>query len=100
MVSEAGHTAKVTVGLAPGRPASAEDILRAINQAAEAGERHEMKPMAPATFFNYVLVKEKTGRVGNFATPASMEYELACGTIEYHHDAPDDDDDIFEDEDE
>jgi hypothetical protein len=99
LVSEEGHTAKVTVGLAPGIPVTADDLLGAINQAARAGEKHSMKPMAPSTFFNHVLVKETTGRVGNFATPASMEYELESGVIEYR-DEPADDDDDFLDEDE
>lgn len=98
LVSEDGRVARVTVGLAPGRPVDREAILHAISQAAAAGEQHDMKPMGPDTFFNHVLVKEKIGRVGNFATPSEMYYELESGTIEYR---PNHDDEYdFEDEDE
>lgn len=100
LVSEDGRSAKVTVGLAPGRPISREDVLRAISQAAEAGEDHGMKPMGPSTFFNSVLVREKTGRIGNFAVPSNMHYELESGVIEYRHERDDEDDDFEDDDDE
>lgn len=101
LISEDGRSAKVTVGLAPGGSITRDDVLRAIGQAAEAGEDHGMKPMGPETFFNHVLVKEKTGRIGNFAVPSSMYYELESGVIEYNRrQVEDEDEDIFEDEDE
>jgi len=93
LMSPEGHTAEVSIGLAPGRPVDAAAITRAIRQAAEAGAEHGMKPMGPATFFNHVLVKAKTGRVGQFATPDSMQYELDTGVIEYEPEEADDDED-------
>jgi hypothetical protein len=66
----------VTIGLAPGKVPTIEDIHRAIGQALAAlPDGYTL--LEGKDFFNRVLVKEKTGRIGNFATPASFRYDLA-----------------------
>lgn len=64
----------VTVGLAPGKPVTHRSLLRAIGQALEALP-DGYRLLSGDEFFNKVLVKEKTGRTGNFATPAGFGYD-------------------------
>lgn len=92
-----GSTAEVTYSFPPGRAPSAEDIAKAIDAAGKAGKKHGMAPMGPSTFFNAVLVKEKTGRVGNFAVPLEFGFPEGLETVEYDYRNRDDE---LEDEDE
>jgi hypothetical protein len=71
-----GTIGAVTVGLAPGQVPTAEAIYRAIGQALSAlPESYAL--LEGDEFFNKVLVKEKTGRNGNFATPSSFDFDTA-----------------------
>lgn len=94
-----GSTAVVTYSFPPGRAPSAEDVAKAIAEAGNAGKKHGMAPMGPSTFFNAVLVKRKTGRVGNFALPREMDFPEGLETVEYYYRSRDDEDEL-EDEDE
>lgn len=94
---ETGDTGKVTYGFSVGREVTAKDIERALRGSAEAAREHGMALMAPDTFFNHVLVKEKTGRVGNSATPSEFNYDaFGIDTA----DAPRRHDDVLDDDDE
>lgn len=99
-----------TVGLGIGQPVSVEDIYRAIGQTLAALPKN-YRLLTPDEFFNRVVVKEKTGRFGNFAVPASFKYdpdELAKTASEAYTPEPAtpepddglDDGDTWEDEDE
>lgn len=99
----------VTVGLSPGKVPTLESIQRAIGQAI-AALPPEYHLLNGDDFFNKVLVKEKTGRIGNFATPSSFLYDVdalaASARAAYVPESKQDDeedeelDDEFDDEDE
>lgn len=96
---DTGAMAVVTYLFPPGRAPTEEEISKAIVEAAVAGEPHGMLPMGPRTFFNAVLVKEKTGRVGNFAVPRGMYFPEGLVTAEYDvYESEYDDDEDWEDE--
>lgn len=96
---ETGGSAKVRYSFSPGQPVDAAAIEKALRVAAEAVTEHGYVLMGPATFFNHVLVKEKTGRIGNFAMPADFDYD-AFGLETAEAERPDiEDDDDFEDDD-
>ena len=95
---DTGAQAVVTYSFPPGRAPTEEEISRAIGEAAVAGEPHGMLPMGPRTFFNAVLVKEKTGRVGNFAVPREMYFPEGLVTAEYDVYESEYDDEDWEDE--
>lgn len=63
-----------TVGLGVGEPVTLEALHRAVGQTL-AALPEGCRLLDPYEFFNKVLVKEKTGRAGNFATPASFHYD-------------------------
>ena len=63
-----------TVGLGVGEPVTLEALHRAVGQTL-AALPEGCRLLDPSEFFNKVLVKEKTGRTGNFATPASFHYD-------------------------
>lgn len=69
-----GVIGSANVGLAPGKPVTLEALHRAIGQTL-AAIPDDCRLLTPDEFFNRVLVKEKTGRVGRFATPASFQYD-------------------------
>lgn len=105
---EDGTIGAATVGLAVGQPITLEALHRAVGQTLAAlPEGYRL--LKPSEFFNKVLVKEKTGRAGNFATPASFNYDAAAlaeaGRAAYtpepeEPEETDEDDDWDEDEDE
>lgn len=72
---EAGSViGSANVGLSVGRVPDEAAIMRAIGQTLAAiGDEYRLLPAGD--FFNKVLVKEKTGRAGNFAIPASFSYD-------------------------
>lgn len=72
---ETGDMGVVTYNFSPGQPVTEESIEESMQAANDAVVEHGMLLMAPYTFFNHVLVKEKTGRVGNFAVPNSFHYD-------------------------
>ena len=76
---DAANIAKVTFGLSPGKVPNDNDILIAIGAALKAVRESlpDVSLMSSKDFFNRVLVKEKTGRIGHFAVPSSMEYDVA-----------------------
>ena len=78
---ETGNTAVATFGFPPGQPVTSEDIERALRKSSEAVAEHGYVLMGPNSFFNHVIVKEKTGRVGNFALPRSFDYEAFGMTV-------------------
>lgn len=73
--AEEGVIGSATVGLAPGKPASLESLHRAVGQTL-AALPDDCRLLNPDEFFNKVLVKEKTGHVGRFATPSSFHYSV------------------------
>lgn len=92
-----GHSAKVNFTFAPGQPVTAEDIERALRKSANAVEDQGFVLMGPDTFFNHVVVKEKTGRAGRFATPSGFQFDaFGMETMELQRDTRQD----FEDDDE
>jgi Flp pilus assembly protein CpaB len=64
-----------TVGLPPGKPVTEEAIERTIGKALAALPKGS-RLLTADEFFNRVLVKEKTGQVGNFALPSSFDYDV------------------------
>lgn len=94
-----GHTAKVTFTFGPGKPVTADALQRAIETASKAVAEQGFVLMGPDTFFNHVVVKEKTGQVGRFATPVAFQFEaFGVPTLELPwRDAHDEEDD-FEDD--
>ena len=98
---DTGAMAVVTYSFPPGRAPTEEEISNALDEAAAAGVPHDMMLMGPHTFFNAVLVKEKTGRVGNFAVPRGMYFPEGLVTAEYHPSYGSEfDDDLDDEEDE
>jgi hypothetical protein len=98
---ETGDTATATYSFPPGRPVDKEAIESAFRKSAEAVGDTGFVLMAPSTFFNHVLVREKTGRIGNFATPRDFQYDafgLELGDAN-RRDWSEDDEDEDEDED-
>lgn len=94
-----GHLAAVTYTFPPGRAVSEEDIRRAVEKSASAVSEKDFALMGPYTFFNHVIVAEKTGRHGHFAVPASFQYDgFGLPMQEFEGDEPDDEDE-FEDKD-
>lgn len=72
---DTGQIGSAVVGLSPGRPVTRQALYRAIGQTLAAiPTGFRLAP--PDDFFNKVLIKEKTGRVGNFATPSSFHYDV------------------------
>lgn len=69
-----GLIGSANVGLSPGQPVTIEGLHRAVGQTL-AALPDGCRLLTPDEFFNRVLVKEKTGRNGNFATPASFDYD-------------------------
>lgn len=63
------------VGLSVGEPVTLEALHRAVGQTLEALPANA-RLLTPDEFFNKVLVKEKTGRVGKFAIPSSFQYDV------------------------
>lgn len=103
---EDGTIGAATVGLAVGQPITLEALHRAVGQTLSALP-DGYRLLSPSEFFNRVLVKEKTGRVGNFATPASFSYDAVAladaGRAAYTPELeeagePDEDDDWDEDD--
>lgn len=70
-----GTIGSVTYGLSPGRVPTREDFIRGIG-AALAALPDGYSLLNGDDFFNKVLVKEKTGRVGNFAVPGDCCYDV------------------------
>jgi len=102
---EDGTIGAATVGLAVGKPVTLEALHRAIGQTLAAlPEGYRL--LEPSEFFNKVLVKEKTGRVGNFATPGSFNYDTdaiaaagrAAYTPEPDDESGDEDEDLDDDD--
>ena len=62
-IGEDGRSGKAMVCFPPGKAIGREDVMRTISQAVALVGHLGMKPMGPNTFFNHVLVKEKTGRI-------------------------------------
>jgi hypothetical protein len=99
---EDGTIGAATVGLAPGKVPTLEAFHRAIGQTL-AAMPDGYRLLTGGEFFNQVLVKEKTGRRGNFAVPASFNYDVdalteagraACPEAdEPDEDGPEDDED-------
>lgn len=75
MVHPEGHHATVTFKFAPGRPITVDGIESALRTAQQAVEEQGFILMGPSTFFNHVLVKEKTGRSGNFAITKDFQFD-------------------------
>lgn len=75
----AGGNAKVTVGLGVGEPVTEHDLLAAVGKAITRVREQfdDVELLDAETFFNEVLVVEKTGQRGNFALPASFGYDAA-----------------------
>ena len=69
-----GVIGAANVGLAVGAPVTLEALQRAVGQTL-AALPDGARLLTPDEFFNKVLMKEKTGRVGRFATPASFQYD-------------------------
>ena len=106
--AEGGVIGNATVGLTPGKLVTLESLHRAVGQAL-AAIPDDCRLLGPDEFFNKVLVKEKTGRIGHFATPSSFHYDVqalseaarAAYTPEPESEAAaKSDDDDFDDEDE
>lgn len=74
--------ASATVGLAPGKVPTQEDLLRAIGQALLGAQQQfgeaNIDLIDGETFFNCVLVPGLTGRRGKFALPKQFAYDLAA----------------------
>lgn len=68
-----------TYTLPVGRAITAEDMHRAIGGVL-AAMPEGWRLLDGNEFFNKVLVKEKTGRAGNFAVPADMDYDVEALT--------------------
>jgi len=98
---ETGNVATVNYGFPPGQPVSAEDIEAAMRACAEAvAKTGPYVLMGPNTFFNHVIVKAKTGRIGMFALPASFRYDafgMEIAEADWHEYEDEED---FDDEDE
>lgn len=75
-----GVIGSAVVGLGVGEPVTLEELHRAVGQTLAALPEGS-RLLEPGEFFNKVLVKEKTGRNGNFATPASFNYDTAALAI-------------------
>lgn len=73
--AEEGVIGSATVGLSPGKPVSLESLHRAVGQTL-AALPDDFRLLNADEFFNKVLVKEKTGRIGHFATPPSFHYDV------------------------
>ena len=69
-------TAVVDYDFKVGQPISQDYILEAIGKAIESVPK-SFRLMDGSEFFNYVVVKEMTGRVGNFAVPQSFAWDPA-----------------------
>ena len=67
------------VGLSPGAVPTEERLVRAMGNTL-AAIPEGCRLLNADEFFNQVLVKERTGRVGKFALPGSMDYDLDAVT--------------------
>lgn len=76
---EAGATGKVVLSTAPGRIPTEEDLHRLFGKAL-AALPEGFRLMDGEEFFNRVLVKEHTGREGNFAVPAACNFDVEALT--------------------
>lgn len=70
-----GQIGAVTVGLPPGATVSHQRLLCAIGQAL-AVMPPDYRLLDGSEFLNHVLVREKTGRSGDFACPRDMEFDV------------------------
>lgn len=72
-----GRLGSATFGFPVGQPVTEQDILAAIGQSITSIRKQfdEAELLDAETFFNAVLVAEKTGRRGNFALPDSFDYD-------------------------
>lgn len=82
-----GNIGFVNFGFPVGEPVTESDLLVAIGKAiTEIREQFDqVELMHPEAFFNQVLVKEKTGRVGKFELPDSFDYDtlkLECDALQ------------------
>ena len=75
----AGGNAAVTVGLGVGEPVTEQDLLAAVGKAITRLREQfdEVELLDADTFFNDVLVVEKTGQRGRFALPVHFSYDAA-----------------------
>lgn len=94
-----GNSGVVTYSLSPGRVPTEDFIKKAISESYDAVKDQGLAVMAPSTFFNYVLVKNKFGRVGNFAVPGEFDYTLDVPTADVPRSSSDNDDE-YDDADE
>lgn len=69
-----GVTGAATVGLPVGEVPTIVDLHEAIGKAL-AALPGDFRLLEPGEFLNRVLIKEKTGRIGNFAVPPTMIYD-------------------------
>lgn len=69
-----GQQGVATYAMPVGQPVSADGLEIAVRSCLDAVGKHGFRLMGPDTFFNRVLIKDRTGRAGNFAVPLSMEY--------------------------
>lgn len=73
------QSAVVTYTLPPGRLPMLEDIHAALG-ASLAGIPDGFRLLDSHDFFNRILVKEKTGRIGNFAVSPEFDYDVEALT--------------------
>lgn len=97
-VNPEGAIATVKFGFAVGRPVTEEDLRRAVEVSAQRVP-DDFKLMGPDTFFNHVLVKQRTGRHGNFAVPHQMRCDWPGLEMAEGPRLPVDDEDDEDDED-
>jgi hypothetical protein len=94
-------TGSANVGLGAGRPVTLEALHRAVGQTL-AALPDDCRLLSPDAFFNKVLVKEKTGRIGHFATPSSFHYDVdalaQAGRVAYTPEPEPESDDESDDE--
>jgi len=66
------------VGLTVGNAVTEAEILHAIGQTLTAAKQQfaKVELMDANTFFNAVVVAERTGRRGRFAVPASFQFDV------------------------
>lgn len=67
----------VTYSFPVGEPVTEQDLLVAIGKSLTSVREQldQCELLDAQTFFNAVLVAEKTGRRGNFAAPSSFDYD-------------------------
>lgn len=75
IIRDDGTIGSATVDLSPGKPVQIEDLHQAVGLAL-AALPDNFRLLTADEFFNCVLVKEKTGRIGHFATPESFRYDV------------------------